>query len=140
MIRNSRFVQHQRRLAAFLVLIYALRALIPVGFMPAGQGGLALRICPDGFPEVLLASGMAHAGHHHAGGHDAGAPNHDHKSWMSGHCVFAAATAGAAPGCHSWTAALPTETAVVFQRSEATDSPLQLRFRIAQPRAPPGLT
>jgi hypothetical protein len=126
-----------RRLAAVLVLVYALRALIPVGFMPAGNGDLALRICPEGFPAVLLAGDDAHAAHQHHD-HDSGAPAHDHKSWMSGHCVFGAA-ASAPPLCHSSIVALASETDVIAVRGEPADVSSQLRFRIAQPRGPPSL-
>ena len=129
-----RSIPHSRRLVAILVLIYALRALIPVGFMPAGDGGLALRICPEGFPSVLLAGGDEHAAHHH----DSGAPTHDHKSWMSGHCAFAAA-ASAPPLCHSSIVAVAAETDLTPVRSDPADVSSQLRFRIAQPRGPPSL-
>ena len=40
---------------ALALLAFSLRALIPVGFMPAADGTLSLMICPGGFPPQLLA-------------------------------------------------------------------------------------
>ena len=42
------------RLVVAVLLALALRALIPIGFMPAGDGTLALMICPGGLPAALL--------------------------------------------------------------------------------------
>lgn len=42
------------RLLCAVVLAFALRALIPLGFMPASDGTLSLMICPAGFPAGLL--------------------------------------------------------------------------------------
>ncbi len=42
------------RLVAFVLLALALRALIPIGFMPAGDGSFSLMICPGGLPAGLL--------------------------------------------------------------------------------------
>jgi len=42
------------RLVSALLLAFALRALIPIGFMPASDGTLSLMICPGGFPLALL--------------------------------------------------------------------------------------
>ena len=39
---------------AVMLLAFALRALIPIGFMPAADGTLSLMICPGGFPLALL--------------------------------------------------------------------------------------
>jgi hypothetical protein len=44
----------RQRLVVAVLLALALRALIPIGFMPAGDGTLALMICPAGFPLALL--------------------------------------------------------------------------------------
>lgn len=52
------------RLGGALLLAFCLRALIPLGFMPAADGTLSLMICPAGFPAWLLHEpGMAQAGH-----------------------------------------------------------------------------
>lgn len=44
----------RKRLIAAILLALALRTLIPIGFMPAGDGTLSLMICPGGFPPALL--------------------------------------------------------------------------------------
>lgn len=47
------------RLVWAVLLTFALRAVIPVGFMPASDGSLSLMICPGGFPtELLQGRGM----------------------------------------------------------------------------------
>jgi hypothetical protein len=67
-------------IAALMLAAFAVRTLVPAGFMPARDGSLALEICPDGFPAQLLH----HAAHHHSGGHA-----------HTDHCVFGGASAGA---------------------------------------------
>lgn len=42
------------RLLLIVLAAFALRALIPIGFMPAADGTLSLMICPGGFPLELL--------------------------------------------------------------------------------------
>ncbi|HZT00678.1 MAG TPA: DUF2946 family protein [Steroidobacteraceae bacterium] len=42
------------RLLPGILLVFALRALIPLGFMPASDGTLSLMICPGGLPLALL--------------------------------------------------------------------------------------
>jgi len=48
------------RLVAIALLAFALRALIPLGFMPASDGSLSLMICPGGLAAGLL-QGQGHA-------------------------------------------------------------------------------
>jgi hypothetical protein len=120
--------QRRRRwLASLLAVAFALRALIPAGFMPAGNGTVALQICPEGIPAALLAtlSGDEHAAHHH------------HNSWTSGHhCTFGAA-AGAPPLCHSSIVAFVVGSQVLRPYTTVIAPSLDFRFRLAQPRAPP---
>lgn len=130
-------------LATFAVLAFALRALIPAGFMPGGNGTLSLQICPDGFPVALLASPAdhsAHAGHHHhqPAADGSNAPTHDHQSWKSGHCVFSA-VAGAPPLSYLTIVTSVAETAASGIDTDVVRLALASRFRIAQPRAPPHL-
>jgi hypothetical protein len=66
-------------LVSLMLAAFALRALIPAGFMPARVTPLALEICPEAFPAQLLG----HAAHHHGGGHA-----------HTDHCEFG----GASPG------------------------------------------
>ena len=58
----------QPRLILLILLALALRALIPVGFMPAMDGTFSVSICTDGFPPALLP-GMPMPQPHHQQGH-----------------------------------------------------------------------
>jgi hypothetical protein len=133
---------HHRWLATVAMLVFALRALIPVGFMPGGSGALTLQVCPDGFPAALLGMAgepSAHAGHHHhhaAGESSPDTPPHDHQSWSAHPCAFSA-VAGAPPLSHSPIVADVAESAAPYDRIDLARLPLDIRFRIAQPRAPP---
>ncbi|MGH8298785.1 MAG: hypothetical protein ACRES6_05810 [Steroidobacteraceae bacterium] len=68
------------RLALLILAVYALRALVPIGFMPADNGSLSLTICTDGFPPALLpehktmqdGNGMPMPQPHHRGHGDTG--------------------------------------------------------------------
>ena len=79
-MKRSR-VQSQRRLiGAALLLVLLFRAYVPIGFMPSA-GFLALKICPEGLPQLVQ--------HHHHGGE-----SHDAFE----HCPFGSApAAGPAP-------------------------------------------
>src|SRR3954467_13642603 len=118
-------------LATLALLAFTARALIPVGFMPSGEGFFGLRFCPDGLSAQAFAILDPHAAHHHHA--DAG---HDHRSWNSAHCAFAA-VASAPPFEHS--AGVILGTAIETDRSMAESVPVvdSHRFRIAQPRGPP---
>ena len=127
-------------LASLVLLAFMVRALIPAGFMPTGEGGFGLQICPDGFPAELLAGTgdpTAHAGHHHHPSGDSSG-SHDHKSWASSHCAFAA-VASAPPLWHPAVVAIPRETPHVLALNDSSRAPQSYRYRIAQPRAPPVL-
>lgn len=83
-----RFLSTRTRtlIAAVMLAAFAVRALIPLGFMPVSASPLTLEICPDGLPAALLG----HAGHHH---HGNGADHNQHGH--GDHCLFGGA--GAAP-------------------------------------------
>lgn len=66
-------------IAGVMLLAFAVRALVPQGFMPASDSSFSIEICPEGFPAQLLV----HAGHHHPGTHS-----------QIEHCVFGGACAG----------------------------------------------
>ncbi len=140
-------------LATLAVLAFALRALIPAGFMPGGDGTFSLRLCPDGLPAAFaeLSGGHSpHAGHHHhhvdsavspeaaAADSSSGAPAHDHQSWQSAHCAFSA-VASAPPLSFAPIVGARAETTKRLVSVEAAPVSLDVRFRIAQPRAPPRL-
>lgn len=76
-----------------MLFAFAVRALIPQGFMPSSDRPFSVEICPEGFPAQLLA----HAGHHHHGG------GHSYSE----HCVFGAV-------CPNGSPSYPTALAVVF--------------------------
>jgi uncharacterized membrane protein YphA (DoxX/SURF4 family) len=85
----------RQRLIIAVLLALALRALIPIGFMPAGDGTLSLMICPGGFPTALLPQektmqdgmGMPLPQPHHSG----------HGVMEDGYCVFTTGFASAPP-------------------------------------------
>lgn len=85
----------RQRLLLAVLLALALRALIPIGFMPAGDGTLSLMICPGGFPAALLP-------HESALQDDMGMPvpppHHTQNSLMEdGSCVFTTGFCSAPP-------------------------------------------
>jgi hypothetical protein len=102
--------------------------------MPAGNGQLALQICPEGFPAALLH----HSGHHRGSGDSsqAPAPGHDHKSWMQGHCPFGAAI-GTPAACNSLLVTVDLKPAPLVPDAAIVAAVLDFRFLVAQPRAPP---
>jgi hypothetical protein len=67
----------QPRLVLLILLALGLRALVPVGFMPATDGTFSVTICTDGFPPALLPEqksthdgmGMPMPQPHHQQGH-----------------------------------------------------------------------
>ena len=85
----------RQRLIVAVLLALALRALIPIGFMPAGDGTLSLMICPGGFPSALMPQrqtmqdGM---------GMPLPQPHHNGNSIRDdGYCVFTTGFASAPP-------------------------------------------
>jgi hypothetical protein len=108
---------------SLLLLVLVARALVPMGFMPAGNGSAQLTLCPDG---MLMPSGAASA--------DAAArhPGHSHLD----HCPFGSAPF-AAPIAH--VAITPTLSAPGSVPG-IDPSPWVPSVRVArthQPRAPP---
>lgn len=111
-----------------VLLAFALRALIPIGFMPAADGTLSLTICDEGFPAGLLQPAHGHAA-------PAGAGHHSHED----HCPFCGASTPA-PGplfvalaCVVWVA---IATVALVVSCPALISLLHL----PQARAPPAIT
>jgi hypothetical protein len=106
-------------IAALMLAAFAVRALVPEGFMPARDGSLAVEICPEGFPTQLLP----HAAHHHGGSH-------------ADHCAFGCAGAGG-----PLTSPAPIADPSPAWRSPARQLPsvaVAVRLvHLPQPRAPP---
>lgn len=123
------------RLVLLVLVALALRALIPVGFMPAADGTFSLMICPGGFPPALLPEQktmrdgmgmpMPQPQHHHG-----------HGVIDDGYCAFTTGFSSAPPPL--LVAALGLLVAclgVVFTRVSA---PAGIRLvHIPQARAPP---
>jgi len=128
-------------LAAFALLAFTVRALIPAGFMPSGDGFFSLQICPEGLSARAMALLDPHAAHHHhhhlaAESDSSPAPAHDHRSWA--HCPFGALANAPPPSAPaSLTLAVKIDSAPVAAASVCDLE--SHRFRIAQPRGPPFL-
>lgn len=95
---SARSVRYPRKLIAYWVAIaFALRALLPQGFMP-GSEPFSLKLCPTGLPvQALVMAGDAHAEHHHH--HQDQQPGHDEHSshhQRADQCPFGSASASVA--------------------------------------------
>jgi hypothetical protein len=112
---------------AWLLPLIVVRALVPVGFMPAWQDG-ALRMVLCG-PYVASHAGMP--AHHHHGAHE-GAPAHHHQ----GECPFAQSTG---PALSPAVAPLATAYHVATLAPSAVTSVAERRIplRYQSPRGPP---
>jgi hypothetical protein len=106
------------RMVGIVLLAFALRALIPLGFMPASDGTFSLMICPGGLPAGILDGlrsgksmghgmgegmgvGMAMSGgttlpqpQHLGAGHGAG---HGQGLMDQGYCAFTTGFSSAPP-------------------------------------------
>jgi len=111
-----------------------LRALIPVGFMPAEDGTLSLVICPGGFPPALLRvqktmqddMGMPMPQPHHSG----------HGIMDDGYCVFTTGFSFAPPPL--LVAALVLLLACIALVRTRVAAPAGIRLvHLPQARAPP---
>ncbi len=138
----------RRTLAASIMLVaFTSRALIPPGFMPAGNRPFSFEICWEDFPAYMLAQsepahadsmdmgsvpaeslphGSPRAAHHHSGGRP-----------HSEHCVFGTACS-AGPITH-----LPLLSDISCARQLRAIAFVSVagtvrRVYLPQPRAPPG--
>ncbi len=138
--------------AALVVAAFALRALIPAGFMLDSGHRLAIVICPDGFPADLLPQGemgmdmsmgmsMSSAGMSHGDVAHEGMPGgnrHSAGHSQSEHCLF---TSGSSSGPILQFAAL-TSIARIVRDATVVPERLAVAVRfvyVPQPRAPPVL-
>ena len=108
-----------------MLAAFAMRALVPAGFMPASAAAFSIEICPEGFPAQLLP----HGGHHHPGG----SPPHTE------HCLFG--SAGASGPMRQFAA---LGAIALLQRAPATRviaAPATVRLvHLPQARGPPAAT
>jgi len=91
-------------LASIMLVAFALRALIPSGFMLGGERPFSIEICWDGFPAAVLAQGDSRdtgsmdMDSMDMGRMDMGATHAGHQHSASEHCVFGSAcSAGPIP-------------------------------------------
>lgn len=94
-----RSLRHPRTLLAYwLAIVFALRALLPQGFMP-GAAPFTLKLCPAGLPAAaLITAADPHAAHHAQVQHGAHAEQVNHQSHhqRADQCPFGAASAALA--------------------------------------------
>jgi hypothetical protein len=137
-------------MASFMLVAFALRVLIPPGFMPASDRPFSLEICSEGLSADMLAHvepshadsmgmdsmgmdsmDMASMGIGHGPDHHHGTPSH------SEHCVFGTAcTAG--PTHHL---PLPSDLSSARQLRVVAVASIAIDVHVVhlpQPRAPPG--
>jgi hypothetical protein len=122
------------RLVCAVLLALALRALIPIGFMPAGDGTLSLMICPGGFPPALLP---AHERMQDGMGMPMPRAHHDGQGVREdGYCVFTTGFSSAPPPL--LVAALVLLIACVGVALARVATPPGIRLvHVPQARAPP---
>ncbi len=85
----------RKKNAAILALLLglALRAAMPLGYMPAAAGsGLLFELCPDQLPANVTLAGTSASGHHHHGQSDSGSqPAVEVDTCQIGHLLMSAA-------------------------------------------------
>lgn len=127
-------------MASFMLVAFALRVLIPPGFMPASDRPFSLEICWEGMrgqtaPSTadamdMSSMDMASMETGQGSGDHRGTPSH------SEHCVFGTAC-GAGPICHL---TLPSYFSFAQQLRAVAFSSIALPTHVVhlpQPRAPP---
>lgn len=138
-------------LTSILLVAFAFRALIPVGFMPSGERPFTLEMCPGWFPAHLVPPTHEQPTHEHSshGDHESHAMAHDAAAsegkqspgtMRADYCVFAAAVASAGPAPHVTLLPAHVEHNSVSETALALPRPLSPEHRIQQPRAPPALS
>ena len=121
----------RRNTLILLLAAMALRALMPVGYMPGSlSSGLLFELCPDGMPAGFV---QALGGQHHHGAGDDDAAAHSFEQCTTGHLLAPAAITSSAPA----TLDLPDQPALsTIPRLLVTAAP-----RVAySSRAPPVIT
>jgi len=128
----------RRLIATLAVLAFALRSLVPVGYMWAPvDGRLAVVACSE-YAADAVALATLHIHHHHHGGGHAGAPGaHSESAASSDSCPFALA-GGAALAANATTLAAQ-QFEIVQARLPQFDysAPRSIPPRFHAPRGPP---
>ena len=124
----------RQQLVVAVLLALALRALIPIGFMPAGDGTLSLMLCPGGFPPALLPAQKAMPDDM---GMPMSQPHHSGQGLMDdGYCVFTTGFSAAPPPL--LVAALVLLLACIRVVRTRVAAPVGVRLvYVPQARAPP---
>lgn len=81
------------RSITLLVLLagFALRAITPLGYMPAAAGnGLLFELCPDQLPPGIELPGIAGSQHHHHHGANEPQTGSEADQCQLGHLIFSA--------------------------------------------------
>jgi hypothetical protein len=126
----NRTITAHRKVFLSLLAALALRAVIPIGYMPGSLGGeLLFEMCPDGMPSAMV---QALGGEHHHHGDDA-STDANPEQCPTGHMLTSVALNS------SLEVAAEPPHAIVF-----TDLPIHVAF-VAAPvaylsRAPPVFT
>ena len=137
------------RLVFVVLLAFVLRAVIPVGFMPAADGSLSLVICPGGLPAGLLPGRSTRRGTDPSMGNGTAhtmsmfgsvqTPAHQHRghgSMDAGYCAFTTGFSSAPPP--PLLAALLLPLAYVALIAVSVPAPAGIRLvHVPQARAPP---
>ena len=122
---------HQYLLLIALVVL-AVRALTPLGYMPASAGtGLLYELCPEGMPAEIMRALSGGGHHHHHGGHhdkDKAGPS---ESCPIGHMLASAVAAD----IETATAMVPEPATFVAPSSVAVDARARSRKRCRSPPA-----
>jgi hypothetical protein len=127
------------QLLLVMLAAFALRALIPIGFMPAVDGTLSLMLCPGGFPLALLPHEKPTSG-----GMPMGMgmpmpqpqPHHGHGVMEDGFCAFTTGLTSAPPPLIPAVLILLLVVIAAIAISVATPAGIRL-VRLPQARAPP---
>jgi hypothetical protein len=129
-------------MASFMLVAFALRVLIPPGFMPASDRPFSLEICWEGLPADMQGH-VEHAGSMGMDsmdmasmGMDQGPGHHHETSSHSEHCVFGTAC-GAGPFSHL---TLPSDFSSAHQLLAIAFASIAIAVHVVYlppPRAPP---
>lgn len=123
------------RLIWAVLLAFALRALIPLGYMPAGDGSLSLMICPGGLPAGLLA-GVGKSMPMSGGMQMPQPPHHGHDLASDAYCAFTTGFSSAPPPL--LLAALLLSLSLAAAIAVTVWAPAGIRLvHLPQARAPP---
>jgi hypothetical protein len=126
-----------KRSALFVPLAgLLLRALTPLGYMPAAPGsGLLFELCPDQVPPgFVLQDADKSAHHHHNGNSDDARPSAESDQCQIGHLLFSAVAADPAVTQISDAPAVAEHFIPLIQAVS------RLTVSVYQPRAPPHLS